>query len=180
MPRIITINDTKLEVLGANQPADAQQPSSEQEESKMPELLNTDIDEVPPRYILNTNIKGKLKKVQVRRKALKLEHAKHEFQEQVQKALNLFDKNDDIYDTDIIMLCCEIAENFFIERGMGFIKHECVVNACLKYFDNNRKIIDKIIDLVMPNIEQVRMRRRLYIKAKNLFFSALSCLAKKS
>lgn len=171
MPRKITINENSVEVLGASKEEKTQQ----QEECKIPEE-----DEIPPRYILNTNIKGKLRKVQTRRKALKLEHAKVEFQEQVQKALSLFDKNEDVYDTDIIALVCEIAENFFIERGMGEVKRECVVKACLKFFDNNEKIIDKFIDLVLPSIEQVRTRRRLYLKAKNYFFSVLSCLVKKS
>ena len=168
MPRKIII-DENSRVLGASQ--HTQLP---EEETK------TENIEVPPKHILNTNIKNKLKKVQVRRKALKLEHAKVEFQEQVNKALSLFDKNEDIYDTDIIMLCCEIAENFFIERGMGEIKHECVVKSCLQYFDNNEKIIEKFIDLVLPNVEQVRMRRRLFIKAKNYFFLGVSCLLKKS
>ena len=170
MPRIIRIDENQS-VLGASPDLPIR--------TTQEELTTGDVD-IPPKQILNTNIKNTLKKVQLRRKALKLENAKHEFQEQVQKALGLFDQNEDIYDTDIIMLVCEIAENFFIERGMGEIKRECVIKSCLKYFDNNEKIIDKFIDLVLPNIEQVRTRRRIYLKAKNYFFLVLGCLVKKS
>ena len=104
---------------------------------------------VPAKNILNnTNVKN-LKNFRVIRRNVKQQILKQEFITQVSSVLDLFNKDDNTYETEIVSFVCGVAEEFFItHKKMGDIKEASVVEVCKQYFNNDEKLVKTIIALV--------------------------------
>jgi hypothetical protein len=65
-----------------------------------------------------------------------------------------------------------IAEEFFINKDRverDTQKKECVIDLMLPYFNNDKQLLLKTIQLVDHKIKKVGLSRRLYLRAKIFF-----------
>ena len=69
-----------------------------------------------------------------------------------------------------------IAEEFFINKDRverDTQKKECVIDLMLPYFNNDKQLLLKTIQLVDHKIKKVGWARRSYLRAKNFLQSEL-------
>lgn len=136
--------------------------------------------DIPPKSVLHSDIKKLMPKFASKRKQLKIEHAKREFVTEFHKVLTLFDaEGEEKYDHQIVLLACQCAERFFIDRGMGDIKQEVVVQSVLPFFKEDKDLVLKIIELVLPLIERSTFFSRNKQRFINFFWSVVDWLQKK-
>jgi hypothetical protein len=116
---------------------------------------------VPAKNILNnTNVKN-LKNFRVIRRNVKQQLLKQEFILQVSSVLELFNKDENLYEHEIVSFVCNVAEEFFIShKKMGDIKEASVVEVCKQYFNNDDKLVKTIIQLVLPAVPKSNFFRR--------------------
>jgi hypothetical protein len=116
---------------------------------------------VPAKNILNnTNVKN-LKNFRVIRRNVKQQLLKQEFILQVSSVLELFNKDENLYEHEIVSFVCNVAEEFFIShKKMGDIKEASVIEVCKQYFNNDDKLVKTIIQLVLPAVPKSNFFRR--------------------
>lgn len=127
---------------------------------------------VPAKNILNnTNVKN-LKNFRVIRRNVKQQILKQEFITQVSSVLDLFNKDDNTYETEIVSFVCGVAEEFFItHKKMGDIKEASVIEVCKQYFNHDEKLVKTIIALVLPSVPKTNILRRNKQRIINFFFT---------
>jgi hypothetical protein len=133
-----------------------------------------DVLEAPPKWILNSDVKGKLPRFRAKRKGVKHVCMQKEFVVEMQKVLKVFKPDDDHYDHEIVLFACQVAEDFFLDRNAGEIKMKCVIDACKPFFDDNEELVKKIADLVFRDVIKSTLWRRNQTRILNFFCSVLS------
>ena len=129
---------------------------------------------IPSKTILNNTDLKNLKVFRAVRTKLKQQAMKDEFVNQVSGVLDLFDKNDNKYESEITQFVCSVAEDFFISHPkMGLIKEDAVVQCVSKYFNDDKELVKTIIQLVLPNITKTNIFRRNKQKIYNFFLLLL-------
>jgi hypothetical protein len=129
---------------------------------------------VPPRYVLNSDLKDKLQSFNLKRKHLKNVDLKGEYIAQLAGVLKLFDLKDDKYNHEIVLFCMEIAEEWVTDSKGGDIKKACVVNVCKKYFNNDVDLTCVIVELMMKNLKQLTFVKKWKIRGHKFFLSLLN------
>jgi hypothetical protein len=129
---------------------------------------------VPAKNILNnTNVK-KLKNFRVIRRNVKQQILRQEFITQVSSVLDLFNKDENLYEHEIVSFVCGVAEEFFIShKKMGEIKEASVVEVCKQYFNNDDKLVKTIIALVLPAVPKTNFFRRNKQRIVGFFLQVL-------
>lgn len=153
-------------------PSDDSEDKIDSDDMSLKTMVDSDI---PPKKILNSNAKL-FKNFRVIRRSKKVAEMKSEFIEQIQLVLDHFNKEDNEYDSEIVLFCCQVAEDWFITHPheMGEFKKQAVILACKKYFNDNEKLVGTIIELVYDRIKPCTFRRRSWIRICNFFF-AVAC-----
>lgn len=132
------------------------------------------LPDLPPKAVLHSDIKKLMPKFASKRKALKIEHAKREFIIEFHKVLTLFDsEGEDKYDHQIVLLACQCAEDFFLDRQMGEVKQEVVIESVLPFFKQDKDLVLKIIELVLPLIQRSTFFSRNKQRLINFFWSVV-------
>ena len=157
--RIIKISDSNTE-LGV--------------ESKEPEVVEkNELKDIPPKQLFNYNLK-QLKSFKKIRQSYKLKNLKYTFLSDMKIVLNEYlptDK-DNQYNDELLIEVLNIAEEFFINKDRverDTQKKECVIDLMLPYFNNDKQLLLKTIQLVDHKIKKVGLSRRLYLRAKIFF-----------
>ena len=157
--RIIKISDSNTE-LGV--------------ESKEPEVVEkNELKDIPPKQLFNYNLK-QLKKFKKIRQSYKLKNLKYTFLSDMKIVLNEYlptDK-DNQYNDELLIEVLNIAEEYFISKDKverDTQKKDCVIELLLPYFNNDKQLLLKTIQLVDHRIKKVGLVRRLYLRGK-LFF----------
>ena len=79
---------------------------------------------------------------------------------------------DNQYNDELLIEVLNIAEEFFINKDRverETQKKECVIDLMLPYFNNDKQLLLKTIQLVDHKIKKVGLARRLYLRAKIFF-----------
>ena len=157
--RIIKISDSNTE-LGV--------------ESKEPEVVEkNELKDIPPKQLFNYNLK-QLKSFKKIRQSYKLKNLKYTFLSDMKIVLNEYlptDK-DNQYNDELLIEVLNIAEEYFISKNRverDTQKKDCVIELLLPYFNNDKQLLLKTIQLVDHRIKKVGLVRRLYLRGK-LFF----------
>ena len=157
--RIIEISDSNTE-LGV--------------EIKEPEVVETnELKDIPPKQLFNYNLK-QLKSFKKIRQSYKLKNLKYTFLSDMKIVLNEYlptDK-DNQYNDELLIEVLNIAEEYFISKDKverDTQKKDCVIELLLPYFNNDKQLLLKTIQLVDHRIKKVGLVRRLYLRGK-LFF----------
>ena len=157
--RIIKIDDSNTE-LGV--------------ETKEPEVVETnELKDIPPKQLFNYNLK-QLKSFKKIRQSYKLKNLKYTFLSDMKVVLNEYlptDK-DNQYNDELLIEVLNIAEEFFINKDKTereVHKKDCVIELLLPYFNNDKQLLLKTIQLVDHRIKKVELIRRLYLRAKIFF-----------
>ena len=83
-----------------------------------------------------------------------------DFAKKVKSDLESFSIADGHYDHDLVLKICNVAEMFFMDKGSGEIKKEAVISVLAPYFNNDRELVDKIIEFVFPMVTKSTLFRR--------------------
>ena len=157
--RIIKISDSNTE-LGV--------------ESKEPEVVEkNELKDTPPKQLFNYNLK-QLKCFKKIRQSYKLKNLKYTFLSDMKIVLNEYlptDK-DNQYNDELLIEVLNIAEEYFISKDKverDTQKKDCVIELLLPYFNNDKQLLLKTIQLVDHKIKKVGLARRLYLRAKIFF-----------
>ena len=157
--RIIKISDSNTE-LGV--------------ETIEPEVVETnELKDIPPKQLFNYNLK-QLKSFKKIRQSYKLKNLKYTFLSDMKVVLNEYlptDK-DNQYNDELLIEVLNIAEEYFISKNKverDTQKKDCVIELLLPYFNNDKQLLLKTIQLVDHRIKKVGLVRRLYLRGK-LFF----------
>ena len=157
--RIIKIDDSNTE-LGV--------------ETKEPEVVETnELKDIPPKQLFNYNLK-QLKSFKKIRQSYKLKNLKYTFLSDMKVVLNEYlptDK-DNQYNDELLIEVLNIAEEFFINKDKTereVHKKDCVIELLLPYFNNDKQLLLKTIQLVDHRIKNVGLIRHLYLRAKIFF-----------
>ena len=152
--RIIKISDSNTE-LGV--------------ESKEPEVVEkNELKDIPPKQLFNYNLK-QLKSFKKIRQSYKLKNLKYTFLSDMKIVLNEYlptDK-DNHYNDELLIEVLNIAEEYFISKDKverDTQKKDCVIELLLPYFNNDKQLLLKTIQLVDHRIKTVGLVRRLYLR----------------
>ena len=160
--RIVKINDSNIE-LGV-------------EETKEPEVVETnELKAIPPKQLFNYNLK-QLKSFKKIRQSYKLKNLKYTFLSDMKVVLNEYSPSDkeNQYNDELLIEVLNIAEEFFINKDRTereVYKKDCVIELLLPYFNNDKQLLLKTIQLVDHKIKKVGLFKRLYLRGK-LFLSS--------
>ena len=157
--RIIKISDSNTE-LGV--------------ESKELEVVEkNELKDIPPKQLFNYNLK-QLKSFKKIRQSYKLKNLKYTFLSDMKIVLNEYlptDK-DNQYNDELLIEVLNIAERYLISKNKverDTQKKDCVIELLLPYFNNDKQLLLKTLQLVDHRIKKVGLVRRLYLRGK-LFF----------
>ena len=161
--RIIKINETNTQ-LGVD-------------ETKEPEIVETiELKEVPPKELFNYNLK-QLKSFKKIRQSYKLKNLKYTFLTDMKVVLNEYSPKDtdNQYNDELLLEVLNIAEEYFICKNKverEVYKKDCVIELMLPYFNNDKQLLLKTIQLIDYKIKKVGLFKRLYLRGK-LFFCSM-------
>ena len=126
---------------------------------------------IPSKTILNNSDLKRLKGFTQIRKKLKEDALRKDFISQVSSVLDLFESSSNKYESEIVSFVCSVAEDWFITSSkMGDLKEQAVIECCCKYFNNDATLVQKIIQIVLPNVPKTNILRRNKQRIISFFF----------
>lgn len=127
---------------------------------------------LPEKYIFNSKLDDMLPKHKEKRKVIKNNIALKYWDEKLNSCLALYDINSDKYNIKLVKACCQIVEKYMIYAPqLGETKKAVVKSACLRFFDNNEKLLDSVIEEVLESIDRSTVWMRVLAKIELFFFS---------
>ncbi len=144
--------------------------SYKQENEKVPEK------QVPEKYFLGvSNLKSIMPNdYRERRRDIKHDKFLKYWENQINDLLTVYDGETDKYHIQLVKSIMQIAEDYVIfDRKTGPMKKSIVKNICLKFFDDNEKLLNAIIEDQLKNIVHSTLFRRLCSRMQVSFFSKL-------
>ena len=72
---------------------------------------------------------------------------------QINDLLSVYNSEDDKYHIELVKSIMQIVEDFVIfDSKTGPMKKDIVMNICLKFFDDNHKLLNAVIEDQLKNI----------------------------
>jgi hypothetical protein len=128
-------------------------------------IQNEQPKEIPK---LNVNIQG-FEGLESKLKLLKLGNYKTQFIAEIQNVLSLYEDDELKYNYQFVeFIMCEV-EKFLLKKKSGHTKKQIVVEICKRYFNNDEKLVEMVIDLVFHKIPQVKFLKRQGLKIIRFF-----------
>jgi hypothetical protein len=129
---------------------------------------NEPIKEIPR---LNVDING-LEGLETKLKLLKLDNYKSQFIGEIQNVLSLYEDDELKYNYQFVeFIMCEV-EKFILKKKSGQTKKQIVIEICKKYFNNDEKLVEMVINLVFHKLPQIKFFKRQGMKLVRFFFKA--------
>lgn len=129
---------------------------------------NEPIKEIPR---LNVDING-LEGLETKLKLLKLDNYKSQFIGEIQNVLSLYEDNELKYNYQFVeFIMCEV-EKFILKKKSGQTKKQIVIEICKKYFNNDEKLVEMVINLVFHKLPQIKFFKRQGMKLVRFFLKA--------
>ena len=117
---------------------------------------------------LNVDIHG-LEGLESKLKLLKLGNYKNQFIGEIQNVLSLYEDDELKYNYQFVeFIMCEV-EKFILKKKAGETKKQIVVEICKKYFNNDEKLVELVIDLVFHKLPQIKFFKRQGLKLIRFF-----------
>jgi hypothetical protein len=105
---------------------------------------------VPDLVLFGQELKG----LKIKISDIKLLNLQSDFCQKVKTVLDLFDKENNQYSDSILYFVMSCVENQVLKKKSGQLKKQIVIECTREYFDNNDLLIGKMIDLLMPGLNQ--------------------------
>jgi hypothetical protein len=129
---------------------------------------NEPIKEIPR---LNVDING-LEGLETKLKLLKLDNYKSKFIGEIQNVLSLYEDDELKYNYQFVeFIMCEV-EKFILKKKSGQTKKQIVIEICKKYFNNDEKLVEMVINLVFHKLPQIKFFKRQGMKLVRFFLKA--------
>lgn len=129
---------------------------------------NEQIKEIPK---LNVNIQG-LEGLETKLKLMKLGNYKNQFIGEIQNVLSLYEDDELKYNYQFVeFIMCEV-EKFILKKKAGETKKQIVIEICKKYFNNDEKLVEMVINLVFHKLPQIKFLKRQGLKLMRFFLKA--------
>jgi hypothetical protein len=129
---------------------------------------NEPIKEIPR---LNVDING-LEGLETKLKLLKLDNYKSQFIGEIQNVLSLYEDDELKYNYQFVeFIMCEV-EKFILKKKSGQTKKQIVIEICKKYFNNDEKLVEMVINLVFHKLPQIKFFKRQGMKLVRFFLKA--------
>ena len=140
-------------------------------EEKEPEL-DLDLDYVPDKYLVNVNLNEYLPNFRDKRKAVKNSKEVNYWNQKINEQLKLYNIEQDKYNIKLVRGLCQIVERYMIyDQKLGSQKKQVVLNCALKFFDNNQKLLEAVIEDQLETIVKSSTFSRLLAKLEIFFFA---------
>ena len=136
---------------------------------------NDDYDDIPNKQVFNHFLR-KIKSFRNIRKPHKIQNLKCIFIHELQIILSSYDPQDinNVLNDSLLVEVMNTAEKYFFygsKKERDSNKNECVIQLMLKYFRNDRQLLQKTMDLVKNRIIKSTRIQRLMAKVKYFFLS---------
>ena len=128
---------------------------------------------IPPKSLYGNNLK-RIKSFKKLRRGYKLQNQKTIFLSDLKELLRQFPSENHKYDDQLLIEILNISESFFIygdESERETIKTECINELMRAYFANDTDLLNKTVSHVWQHVNKSTLRRRLWSRFKNFFFS---------
>ena len=138
-----------------------------------PDHGNLKAVDIPPKTLYGNNLK-RIKSFKKLRRGYKLQNQKAIFLNDLKELLRQFPSENHKYDDQLLIEILNISESFFIygdESERETIKTECIKELMCPYFANDTDLLIKTISHVWQHVNKSTLRRRLWSRFKNFFFS---------
>ena len=132
-------------------------------------------NELPPKYFIGSNLKTMMPQdYREKRKSIKNDKYVHYWETQINELLSVYNSEDDKYHIELVKSIMQITEDFVIfDSKTGQMKKAIVMNICLKFFDDNHKLLSAVIEDQLKNIVHSTLFRRLCSRFQVMFFSKI-------
>lgn len=129
-------------------------------------------DFLPDKFLVGVNLNDLLPDYRDKRKAVKNQKEINFWNKKIIEQLKLYNADDDKYNIRLVRGLCQIVERYLIyDEKLGQSKKQIVLNCCLKFFDNNERLLSAIIDNELHNIEKSTTFTRLLARIEIFFFA---------
>ena len=141
--------------------------------TQKPEEEEKQNEQTPPKFWMGTNLKTLMPHdYREKRKNIKNDKYVHYWETQINELLSVYNPNTDKYHIEIVKSIMQITEDFIIfDSKTGMMKKAIVKNICLKFFDDNEKLLNAIIEDQLKNIVHSTLFRRICSRFQVCFFS---------
>jgi hypothetical protein len=145
-------------------------------ETKEPEVIETDeLKQIPPKELFNYNLK-QLKSFKKIRQSYKLKNLKYTFLTDMKIVLKEYKPTDkdNQYNDELLIEVLNIAEEYFINKDSverETYKKDCVIELLMPYFNNDRQLLLKTIQLVNHKIKKGRISQKIIFEREAFFFT---------
>ena len=114
------------------------------------------------------NVKG-LDGLETRLKNMKLINYQHDFINEIDKVLKLYDDPELKYSEKLVLFVMSEVEQYILKPKSGNTKKELVIEICKKYFNDDPVLVELIIKLVFRELSQVKFIKRQGLKLLRFF-----------
>ena len=129
-------------------------------------------DYLPDKYMVGVNLNDILPDYRNKRKCVKNQKQIDYWNKKIVEQLKLYNVNNDQYNIKLVRGICQIVERYLIhDEKLGEQKKQIVMNCCLKFFDNNEKLLSAIIENQLEQIEKSSVMSRLLARLEIFFFA---------
>lgn len=126
---------------------------------------------IPDKYFFNTNLQKALPDYHERRKNAKNSVEIMFWNQKISELLAVYDPQEDKYYFKLVRAVCQIVEDYFVyDKKLGDAKKSVVLSVCLPFFDNNRELLEKVIENELENVVKSTFFRRVCAKFEIFFF----------
>ncbi len=102
-------------------------------------------------------------------KNLKLTNYQHEFIQEIEKVLLLYEDNELKYNDRFVLFVMDEVEKFILKSKSGKAKKDLVIEICKKYFNDDPTLVELVIKLVFKELSQVQFIKRQGLKLVRFF-----------
>ena len=130
------------------------------------------VDNIPDKFLVGVKLDDYLPNYRDKRKNVKNQKEINFWNQKIIEQLKLYDSKEDKYNFQLVKGIMEIVERYMIyDEKLGSQKKQVVLNCCLKFFDNNEKLLECVIEDQLKSIVKSSYLTKLLAKLEIFFFS---------
>lgn len=104
---------------------------------------------------------------------VKLSNSQNEFLEDVKHTLSLFDKEELLYNEDLVLFLMQQIEEYILLPKSGEHKTNLLIECVKEYYNNDVELVKMVIRLVFPKLKQVRFIERQLRRGARFFLKII-------
>lgn len=126
--------------------------------------------DIPDKLLFNVELNGLADKI----KNIKIENKQYELVTKIQSVLDLFDKEDNKYNEQLLLFAMQAVENYITKPHSGDFKLAVVIECVKDYFKGDADLIVKMVEILMPRIKKMNIVRRNWKRVSRFFCATRS------